>query len=122
MVGIFVCFFAFLVLLIIGGGILIFTVGARAVKGISSKEIESILQAWADEHGYQLLQIGGRDPREGPFGDKFGFGKRPGIVKSFEAQDKKGNVRQGWAYLAARMGGRGYSGFKRESLEVRWDQ
>jgi hypothetical protein len=115
-------FCALVVVVIAIAGALILFVGSRAVKGQSNREIESILNDWAEGQGFELLQVGGRDPHGSPFADRFGFGfgKRPAIVQSIEVRDRKGRTRHGWAYVQARMAGRGgYSGFLRDTLEVR---
>jgi hypothetical protein len=121
-IGIVLCV-GFTVLLLVGGGLLLFYLGKNVSGPLIQRQIESIVEDWADEHSYELLEIGDVRSREHPFADRFGFGlgKTPGIVKEVEMRDRKGRLRRGWIFLKARWAGKGYSGFVPGSLEVAWD-
>jgi hypothetical protein len=113
----------FAVLLLVGGGLLIYYLGKGVIGPMRQRQLQRIVEDWADERGYELLEISDLESRDHPFADRFGvgFGKTPGMVKCVEMRDRKGRVRQGWVFVKARVSARGYSGFEPSSLEVAWD-
>jgi hypothetical protein len=119
-IGLVLCF-GFTILLIVGGGLLIFLLGKKVTGPMRQRQIETMVQDWAEDHGYELVEISDLDSRDHPFADRFGFGKTPGLVKCVEMRDRKGRPRNGWIFIKARLSGRGYSGFVPGSLEVAWD-
>ena len=121
-IGLIVCFGAF-ALLLIGGVVLIFFLGKGVVGPARQRQVRSLVEDWAREHDYELLEIGDLDSRDHPFADRFGFGfgKTPGIVKCITMKDPRGRVRRGWVYFKGRLTARGgYSGIVPESLEIAW--
>jgi hypothetical protein len=88
-----------------------------------SKELRALVEDWADEEGYEVLEVGTTVTGQHPWADRFGFGfgKKPAIVRDVEMKDRKGRVRQGWVYVRIRMFGRAFAGYVADSLEVAWD-
>jgi hypothetical protein len=109
--------------LVVGGiGLILFL--ARNVTGpLNRKQLQSIIEDWAEEEGYELQEVLAVHSRNHPFADRFGFGlgKRAGVIKEIEVRDRKGRLRRGWVWIQARSTGRGYSGFLPNSLEVAWE-
>lgn len=118
-IGLIVCFGAF-ALLLVGGIALIFFLGKGVVGPMRQRQVESLVEDWAREHDYELLEVSDLDSRDHPFADRFGFGKTPGIVKCIKMRDARGLVRRGWVYFRGRVGPRGYSGIIADSLEIAW--
>jgi hypothetical protein len=125
----------FFLVILAGGGLFflvvaaaavgIFLLGKNVVAPMRQRQLESIIDDWARERGYELVGVRELPSRDHPFADRFGagFGKGPAVVKYFEVRKGRGKVRRGWAYVRARLAGRGgYSGFRPESLEVAWDE
>src|SRR5436190_11246985 len=95
------------VLLIVGGGFLIFYLGKKVVAPMRQRQLEAAVEDWADDHGYELLEITEVESRDHPFADRFGFGfgKTPGVVKCVEMRNRKGRIRRGWIFVRARFTG-----------------
>jgi hypothetical protein len=112
------CFLITLLLLAAGGVGLVFL--ARSLGSVRHRQVQSLLEDWAEENDYELLDVQPAGTRDHPFADRFGFGlgKRPGIVQRIKVQDRRGRVRRGWMYIAAAFTGRGYSGFLPRTLEI----
>jgi hypothetical protein len=106
------------VLLLVGGGLLIFFLGKNVVGPARQRQLQGMVEEWGRERGYELLGISDCVSRAHPFADRFGFGKTPGMVKCVEMRDRNGRVRRGWIYVKAQFTGKGYSGFVPNSLEV----
>jgi hypothetical protein len=93
----------------------------------STAKLRAVVGDWAEDHGYQVLNISGDGPAEHPFRDRIGFClvQRPAIVRSVEMRDHDGRIRHGWLYVQARLGGgwhgAGLTGFIPESVEVAWE-
>jgi hypothetical protein len=121
-IGMIVCG-GFTVLLFIGGALLIFYLGKNVAAPMRQRQLQGIVEDWAHDHGYEVLEIRAVESRDHPFGDRFGFGfgKTPGVVKAVEMRDRKGRVRQGWIFVRVWISGRGSSGFVPGSLEMVWD-
>ena len=109
----------FFVLLAAGFLVLIFFIGKK-VGASRMKEIEKYVEDWLAEQGYELVEMTEEGAEDSPFRDR--RPKRPGIVRTIEAKDSRGRVHRGWVFFPARMGARGYSGFRLEAMEVEWDE
>ena len=120
-VGLLACFGVFLLAAVVFAGLLIFI--ARQGVGVGASQLQTIIANWAEEHDYDLLDVSEVRSRDHPFADRFGFGfgKAPAVVRRIKVRTRKGRVRRGWVYVKARLGGRGYSGFRPETLEVAWE-
>ncbi len=88
----------------------------------SGDRLRAILAGWAENRGYELVEVGDASGRDHPFKDRFGFGfgKRPAVVRHIEVRDERGRERQGWVYLPMRMVGRSFAGYLTNELEVAW--
>jgi hypothetical protein len=116
----------FFILLAIGFVFLIIFIGKRGIAPARQNQLEEIIEEWADDKGYELLEARRVTSRDHPFADRFGFGfgKKPAMVQEIEVRDRKGRVRRGWAYIRVRMAGTSgtaFGGFVRDSLEVAWE-
>jgi hypothetical protein len=95
--------------------------------GAGTAKLRAVVEDWAEDHGYEVLNISSDVPSDHPFKDRFGFGfgKRPAIVRAVEMRGRNGRIRHGWLYVQARLGGGrhggGLTGFIPESLEVAWE-
>jgi hypothetical protein len=120
-VGLLICFGVFIVAAVAFVAVLIFV--ARRGVGPGTVQLQRIIEDWAEEHDYELLDVAEERSRDHPFADRFGFGfgKAPAVVRRIKVRTRKGRVRRGWVYVRARLGGRGYSGFQPETLEVAWE-
>jgi hypothetical protein len=107
------------VLLAAGFLVLIFFLG-RKLGASRMKEIEKYVEDWLEEQGYELVEITEEGAADSPFRDRRPY--RPGIVRTIEAKDRRGRVHRGWVFFPARMGARGYSGFRLEAMEVEWEE
>jgi hypothetical protein len=107
------------VLLAAGFLVLIFFLGKK-LGASRMKEIERHVEDWLGEQGYELVEITEEGAEDSPFRDRRPY--RPGIVRAIEAKDRRGEVHRGWVFFPARMGARGYSGFRLEAMEVEWDE
>jgi hypothetical protein len=121
-----IVFVAFIAIMVIGFAliatvfiVLIFFVGKK-VAAVRMKEIERHVEDWLAEEGYELVRISDEGTEDSPFRDR--RPRRPGIVRTIEAKDRRGRVPRGWVFFPARMGARGYSGFRLEAMEVEWEQ
>ncbi len=118
-VGVFLCGFV-----VVAGSIaLVVYLVLRSRRPGGSGSLERIIEDWAEENGYEVLEISTAIDDDHPFADRFGagFGKRPGVVRYIEVRTRKGRKRGGHVYIAARLGPGGYSGLRPASLEVVWD-
>ena len=92
----------------------------------SNAKLQAVIEDWAADHGNQVLNISSDPPAEHPFRDRIGFGQvqQPAMVRSVEMRDHHGQIRHGWLYVQARLGGgwhgAGLTGFIPESVEVVW--
>jgi hypothetical protein len=121
-VGLLVCFGAFLLAVVVFAGLLIFI--ARQGVGVGASQLQTIIANWAEEHDYELLDVSEVRSRDHPFADRFGFGfgKAPAVVRRVKVRTRKGRVRRGWVYVRARMPVGGFGGgFRPETLEVAWE-
>ena len=109
----------FFVLLAAGFLVLIFFLG-KNLGASRMKAIERHVEDWLAEQGYELVQITDEGIEDSPFRDR--RPKRVGIVRTIEAKDRRGRVHRGWVFFPARMGARGYSGFRLEAMEVEWEE
>jgi hypothetical protein len=122
-VGMLVCF-GFAVILFIAGGVGLYFL-SRSVGSVRHRQVRSLLEDWAEDRDYEVLDVQPAGTRDHPFADRFGFGfgKRPGIVQRIKVRDRRGRVRRGWMYLGAQVTIRGgYSGFLPNTLEVVLDR
>ena len=119
--------FAGIGILFIGGFVLLVFFMLRHNVGASSAKLREVVEDWAEDHGYEVLDISNDAPPDHPFKDRFGIGigKRPAMVRAVEMRNRKGQTRHGCIYVQARLGagrhGMGLTGFIPESLEVVWD-
>jgi hypothetical protein len=74
----------------------------------------SILEKWAEENGYLLLESDYRNIFKGPF---FLTSSRQQTVYHVKVRDEAGNVRSGWV----RCGG-WFMGLWSEKADVRWEE
>jgi hypothetical protein len=74
----------------------------------------AILQKWADDNGYQLLQSEYRWFRKGPF---FWTTSRDQVVYHVTVLDQLGRERKGWVRC-----GSWWFGLFSNKAEVRWDE
>lgn len=74
----------------------------------------SLLQKWADENGYRLLNKEYRTFLRGPF---FWTSSKGQTVYRVTVEDKAGHIRSGWV----RCGG-WWLGLLTDQTEVRWDE
>ena len=92
----------------------------------SNAKLRAVIEDWAEDHGYQVLNISSDPPAEHPFRDRIGFDldQRSAMVRSVEMRDQHDQIRHGWLYVQARLGGGwhggGLTGFIPESVEVAW--
>jgi hypothetical protein len=118
----------FLVLVVLGVGvtaliIVIYRFNRRVMIpaiGGSAGKAEAIMNDWAAEHDYQLLDLIRVTERRHPFADRFGvgWGKWPGVVYFVEVRTRKKRTRTGWVYMRIAPFGIPL----RETLEVLWDR
>ena len=73
----------------------------------------SILENWADQNGYQILERDYRNFFKGPF---FWVCSRQQTVYHVKVRDREGRVRSGWV----RCGG-WFTGLWSDKAEVRWE-
>ena len=71
-----------------------------------------LLEKWADENRYQLLRVGHRMFRKGPFL----WSGRGQTVYRVRVQDERGNERRGWVRC-----GSWWLGVFTNKIEVKWD-
>ena len=74
----------------------------------------TILQEWADDNGYQLLQAEYRWFRKGPF---FWTSSRGQVVYYVTVLDQQGRERKGWV-----RSGSWWLGLFSNKVEARWDE
>jgi hypothetical protein len=120
MIGFMICL-GVTVILLAGGAALIFFLSKSVVGPWNSGQLDSIIEDWAQDEGYEIVDIWEVRGRDHPFADRFGFGKKPAVVRQIEVRDRKKRLRRGWVYVRARFAGTGYSGFLSDSLEVAWE-
>jgi hypothetical protein len=82
------------------------------------KEMEKYVEDWLAEQGYELVELSEEGTEDSPFRERRPY--RPGVVRTIEAKDRRGRLHRGWVFFPARMGARGYSGFRLEAMEVEW--
>ena len=73
----------------------------------------SLLESWARENGYELLESSYRNVIKGPF---FWTSSRGQVVYRITVRDARGRTRSGWL----RCGG-WWAGLFSDKTEVRWD-
>jgi hypothetical protein len=97
--------------------------GSKGAGGAHGHELRALVEDWADDHGFEVLEVGATVTGRHPFQDRFGFGfgKRAAVVRDVEMRDREGRVRQGWVYVRVRMANRAFAGYDAGSLEVAWD-
>ena len=78
------------------------------------RRAQQLLNAWADQNGYQILRSERRNFRRGPF---FWTTSNNQIVYYIEVLDQSGNRRNGWV----RCGGM-FLGLLSDQLDVKWEQ
>ncbi|MBN1657432.1 MAG: hypothetical protein JXA93_03470 [Anaerolineae bacterium] len=74
---------------------------------------QKLLRRWADENGYELLNVEHRMFRKGPFV----WSSRGQTVYRVEVRDKGGIVRKGWVRC-----GSWWAGVFSDKVEARWDE
>ncbi len=74
----------------------------------------AVLQKWADENGCQITRKEYRYLRRGPF---FWSTSRSQVVFYFEALDRSGLERKGFARCGSR-----WLGLLKDQVEVRWEE
>jgi hypothetical protein len=78
----------------------------------------SILESWANQNGFEMLEKHARYPPffAGPF--KFWTTSRNQVVYRFKVRDAAGNDQSGWARCGSFWGGVFFS----DKIEIRWDE
>jgi len=99
-------------------GIIVLVVGmVGLMAGLITAQIrrsQQLLQKWATENGYQLVQA---QARPFPIRSPFSWSSKNQRVYQVVVQDEQGNERGGWLRLG------GYSsGLLSDQVEVRWDE
>jgi hypothetical protein len=119
--GLLICFGIFAVAAVAFVAVLVYM--SRRGIGQGASQLQTIIEDWADEHDYELLDVAEERSRDHPFADRFGFGfgKAPAVVRRIKVRTRKGRVRRGWVYVRARMVGGRYGPFLPETLEVAWE-
>ena len=79
----------------------------------SSSRSQTIIEGWALENGYRLLEIETPILSKGPF---FWTTSRGQTVYRFVVEDGAGRTRSGWARC-----GSWFLGLMSDNIEVRWD-
>jgi hypothetical protein len=106
-------------LLAAGFIVLILFIG-RNVGASRLKEMERYVADWAEEEGYELVELTDKGLKGNPFSERRPY--RPGLVRGIQVKDRHGHVHRGWVFFPARLGPRGYSGFRLEGMEVEWEK
>jgi hypothetical protein len=97
--------------------IILVVIGLMGAGGFIIAQItrsQQLLQKWATENGYQLVQA---QARPFPIRSPFSWSSKNQRVYQVVVQDEQGNERGGWLRLG------GYSsGLLSDQVEVRWDE
>ena len=99
------------------GGILVFALGVTVFWGFFFRA-RCILEDWANENGFKIVERRVRYPAlfAGPF--KFWSTSRNQVVYRFRLRDGSGNEHSGWARCGSFWGGVLFS----DKVEIRWDE